>query len=163
MRVSPDGQFVVLGAQTASSGGLAVFTQPVAGGPLRLLAPGHTIFAQWSRDSREVAVLRSTAGYGVVEVYSIAGTLLRKLSVEEKVYEWPGGWTRDGSRFILAYQDLYADGADRLAILPSAGGARTKLGLGGLTVRDAALARDVDVFAAVLAPAGRKLTRVRVP
>ena len=162
--LSFDGRTLALGAETAASGGIAVFTMSVTGGAPRLLASAHTLFPVWSRDGREIAVQRTADGYGVIEVYSADGRLLRKITVAEKVYEWPVSWTLDGARIVLSFQDIYADGANRLAIQSSTGGARTLLAPGvGLGVRDFALARRADVLVAALVPVGRSLSRVAVP
>ena len=162
--LSPDGNSIALGAESAASRGAAVFTLPLTGGTPRLLAPAHSGGPVWSRDGSEIGVQRTADGYGVVEIYSRAGSLLRKLSVEEKVYESLRAWSADGSRVIVGYQDLFGDGGNRLVIQSAAGGPRTPLAPGpGFRVGDLSFARTADVMVAAIGPVGSLMVRIAIP
>jgi Tol biopolymer transport system component len=161
---SPDGTQIVFVGQTAASAGRAVFVVAAAGGTPRLVAPTESFGGIWSRDGRELAVQRVRGGYAKVEIYSVAGALLRTLTAADTVYQSPGAWTPDGSQLVLWTQDLYGDGGGKLAVQPAAGGEQRLLAVpSGMSVNNG---RDfVDGGRGVVGVAGSAyavLVRVKV-
>ncbi len=158
---SPDSRQVIFCARTAASEGNGVFVVPAAGGTPSLVVPGGAFSPRWSPDGREIAVGRNTGGYSPVEVYSLAGALLRRLSFEQAVYEFPAGWSPDGSQLLINLQDLRGDGSQGLALHPAAGGSRRALAPGNAFW--ASFADSGKVAVAIIFPSNRSLVRIKVP
>ena len=117
-----------------------------------------------SQGGRELAVQRQRDGYGVIEVYDLSGKLLRSISTEEKVFEYPVVWSSDDSQLVVGFQDLYGDGSYKLGLQPAAGGARRLLAVPPTTFSGVAFFADSGrKVITTFTPIGSKLLRIPVP
>jgi len=162
---SPDGKSIVFIAAQPGAATANVFQVPVAGGSPRLMSPARSNGGMnWSPDGREIAMSRCNEGYCRIEIRSAAGDSLRTFSTEEKVFEFSGTWSPDGSLIAIAAQDLAGDGKDGVVVRPAAGGAaRTlevpknqEMGLVGFTA-------DGKTVIVTAHPHGNTLERIEVP
>lgn len=166
IRWSPDSKTIAFAAQTAKSGGGAVFTVSASGGEPKQIAPAVSALPSWSPSGRELGVVQFTKGYSQVVVRDAAGTLLRTLTPEPNAYEFGLVWSRDGSQAVIQLQDLASgDGHYAVKVRPAAGGSSKNLAIQpgyswnaqvGLTAGDKAA---IDVGG----PYGVALQQIAVP
>ena len=108
--------------------------------------------------------MRQADGYGTIGIYSAAGTLVRTLSTETRVYEVPHQWSADGAQLLYVYQDIFGDGGSRLALRPRDGGpSRPINNETGLAYFHAMFVPGDQAVVAIVAPSANSLSRVAVP
>jgi Tol biopolymer transport system component len=121
-RISPGGDFLLTRSNQGPSQGPLFHIATIAGRPLaRLELPRNMQPISFTPDGRGLVAIQSNM-VAPIRVVPVAGGPMRQLT-EAREYDWPQGWSSDGS---LLYVATRTNGHGAILQLPVAGGPATQ-------------------------------------
>ncbi|MBA3645869.1 MAG: PD40 domain-containing protein [Gemmatimonadaceae bacterium] len=163
-RWHPDGKRIVFATAGGAGSGPEVMVISTVGGAPKRVAPPTSLSPEWSKDGRELAVMQCDHGYCTMDILSPDGKPLRVAKAPRSVYEFGLRWSSDGQQTLVGWQDIMADGGNRVDLRARGGGpAKTLARPAGFSVFNLGFGDGEKSAIVIGAPNGNALQRIEVP